>query len=99
MGPANVYSPFARSLAPMALNRLELLRDLSNLAGPPGFEDDVREYIAKAVRPFADKVRTDKLGNLIASFEGKGPRLMVAAHMDEVGFITTHLHDGGFLSF
>lgn len=83
----------------MALNKLELLRDLSNLAGPPGLEDDVRDYIARAVRPFADKVRTDKLGNLIASFEGKGPRLMVAAHMDEVGFLTTHLHDGGFLNF
>lgn len=83
----------------MALNKLDLLRDLSNLPGPPGFEEEVRGYIAKAVKPFADKVRTDKLGNLIASFEGKGPRLMVAAHMDEVGFITTHLHDGGFLNF
>ena len=83
----------------MPLNKLELLRALSNLAGPPGFEDDVRDHLAKAVKPFADKVRTDRMGNLIASFEGKGPRLMVAAHMDEVGFITTHLHDGGFLNF
>lgn len=83
----------------MALSKLELLRDLSNLAGPPGFEDDVRAYLAKVVKPFADKVRTDRLGNLIASFEGKGPRLMVAAHMDEVGFITTHLFEGGFLGF
>jgi endoglucanase len=83
----------------MPLNKLELLRALSNLAGPPGFEDDVRDHLAKTVKPFADKVRTDRMGNLIASFDGKGPRLMVAAHMDEVGFITTHLHDGGFLNF
>jgi putative aminopeptidase FrvX len=83
----------------MALNKLTLLRDLSNLPGPSGSEDEVRAYLDKAVRPHADKVRTDRLGNLIASFEGKGPRLMVAAHMDEVGFITTHLYDGGFLNF
>ena len=83
----------------MALEKLELLGDLSNLPGPPGFEDEVRAHLASVVKPFADRVRTDRLGNLIASFEGKGPRLMVAAHMDEVGFITTHLHDGGFLSF
>jgi tetrahedral aminopeptidase len=83
----------------MALNKLTLLRDLSNLPGPSGSEDEVRAYLERAVRPHADKVRTDRLGNLIASFQGKGPRLMVAAHMDEVGFITTHLHDGGFLNF
>lgn len=84
---------------PMALDRLALLRELSELPGPPGFEDEVRARLDKAVRPHADKVRTDRLGNLIASFEGKGPRVMLAAHMDEVGFIATHLHDGGFLSF
>ncbi len=83
----------------MAQNTLALLRDLSNLAGPPGSEDDVRAYLSQVVRPFADTLRTDRLGNLIASFEGKGPRLMVAAHMDEVGFITTHLYEGGFLGF
>ncbi len=83
----------------MTLNKLELLRDLSNLPGPSGFEDEVRAYLAKCVKPFADKVRTDRLGNLIASFEGKGPRLMIAAHMDEVAFMATHLHDGGFLNF
>jgi endoglucanase len=83
----------------MALAKLDLLRDLSNLAGPPGFENEVRDYLAKAVRPLADKLRTDRLGNLIASFEGKGPRIMLAAHMDEVGFIATHLFEGGFLGF
>ncbi len=83
----------------MALDRVALLKDLSELPGPPGFEDAVRARIEKAVRPHADRVRTDRLGNLIASFDGKGPRVMLAAHMDEVGFIATHLHDGGFLSF
>ncbi len=83
----------------MALDRLQLLRELSELPGPPGFEDEVRARLTKAVKPHADSVRTDRLGNLIASFEGKGPRVMIAAHMDEVAFIVTHLHDGGFLSF
>jgi endoglucanase len=83
----------------MALDRLALLRELSELPGPPGFEDEVRARLQEAVKPHADRLRTDRMGNLIASFDGKGPRIMVAAHMDEVAFIVTHLHDGGFLSF
>lgn len=83
----------------MAMDKVALLRELSELPGPPGFEDEVRARLQKAVKPHADRVRTDRMGNLIASFDGKGPRVMLAAHMDEVGFIVTHLHDGGFLSF
>lgn len=83
----------------MATDRVALLRELSELPGPPGFEDEVRARLQEAVKPHADRVRTDRMGNLIASFDGKGPRVMLAAHMDEVAFIVTHLHDGGFLSF
>jgi putative aminopeptidase FrvX len=83
----------------MAIDKVALLRELSELPGAPGFEDAVRARIEKAVRPHADRVRTDRLGTLIASFDGNGPRVMLAAHMDEVAFIVTHLHGGGFLSF
>ncbi|HCX75814.1 MAG TPA: endoglucanase, partial [Algoriphagus sp.] len=55
------------------------------------------------VTPLADEVKVDNLGNVIAVKKGKknpdGKRVMVAAHMDEIGFIVTHIDDNGFLRF
>ena len=77
-----------------------LLESLSNTFGVSGFEDDVRDVIRPLATAFADEVRTDVLGNLIATRRGRSPRtLMIDAHMDEIGFIVNHVEDSGFLRF
>lgn len=80
-----------------------LLKQICEIAGAPGFEKRVRDLIVDLVTPIADEVKTDNLGNVIAIKRGKnnpdGKRVMVAAHMDEIGFIVTHIDDNGFLRF
>jgi putative aminopeptidase FrvX len=76
-----------------------LLRTLSDAFGPSGFEDEVRDTLRELVEPLVDEVRVDTLGNLIATRHGSGPRLMLDAHMDEIGFMVSHVEDGGFLRF
>ena len=78
----------------------ELTMTLSCLAGPAGFEGPVGEYLASYLSPFADEVRTDVMGNVIAVKRcGKpGARtVMLDAHMDEIGFVVTGV-EKGFLS-
>lgn len=82
------------------MESIELLRTLSDAFGPSGFEDEVREIIQGLVEPLVDEVRTDVLGNLIATRRGTGPlTLMIDAHMDEIGFIVSHVEESGFLRF
>jgi endoglucanase len=84
-----------------------LLQNLTEAFGPSGHENAIREAIRKEVRALADEIRTDALGNLIvrkgklAKTEGRGGarRLMVAAHMDEIGLIATHVDEKGFVRF
>ncbi|WP_268036377.1 M42 family metallopeptidase [Algoriphagus sp. PAP.12] len=80
-----------------------LLKQICEIAGAPGFEKRVRDLVVDLVTPIADEVKTDNLGNVIAIKRGKnnpdGKRVMVAAHMDEIGFIVTHIDDNGFLRF
>ncbi len=84
----------------MALDTLTLLNDLSDAFGISGFEDSVRERLEPLVRPLVDDVRTDTLGNLIATRRGSGPlTLMIDAHMDEVGFMVSYIEPNGFLRF
>jgi len=81
---------------------IELLKDLCRLNGVSGDEDAVREYIRSKAKPYADAIRTDALGNLIVFKKGAkstGNKLMLAAHMDEVGLIITKITDEGFLKF
>ena len=79
----------------------ELIKSLVETYGPSGCEDQVRAKIEALVRPHVDDVRTDALGNLIAYKKGTGggKRVMVAAHMDEIGIIVTHVDKQGFLRF
>ena len=74
-----------------------LLKELVSLAAPSGFEDEVREFIKK--HAICDEMYTDTMGNLICHKKGNGKKIMVAAHMDEVGFIITEITDSGFLKF
>lgn len=81
---------------------LNTLKELCLLAGVSGDEGAVRDYLAERARPWADSVRTDALGSLIVFKRGKrstGSKLMLCAHMDEVGIIVTRVTDEGFLKF
>lgn len=77
----------------------QTLFTLLNTYGGVGREDAVRETIAELARPYCDKMRTDALGNLICVRAGKegGRRVMVAAHMDHIGFVVLDADEHGFL--
>ena len=78
----------------------KLLKSLSEVAGPSGFETRIREMIINEIKADVDSVTTDNMGNLVAFRKGKSDKkLMIAAHMDEIGFIVTHIDDNGFLKF
>lgn len=79
----------------------ELLRDLCLINGVSGDESDVREFIISKIKDVCD-YRTDNLGNLICFKKGKktpDKKLIICAHMDEVGFIATSVRSDGTLTF
>jgi endoglucanase len=78
-----------------------LLEELTNAYGPSGFEGPVRVIMRRELTPLADKVETDGLGSLIAVLgrDGKAPRIMMAAHMDELGMIVRHITQDGYIKF
>ncbi len=78
-----------------------LLKRLTEAAGLPGIEDEVRNLIREEVKDLVDEMRTDALGNLITFKKGKidGPVVMLAAHMDEIGLMITYIKDNGLLNF
>lgn len=81
---------------------LELLKELCRLNGVSGAEDPVRNFIQTQAQPYADSLRSDALGNLIVFKRGKKStenKLLLAAHMDEVGVIVTRITEEGFLKF
>lgn len=80
---------------------LTMLKDLTDAKGIPGDEREAREVVKKYITPFADEITTDNLGSLIAKKIGKedGPKIMVAGHLDEVGFMVTQITDKGFIRF
>ncbi len=80
--------------------QFELLKQICETPGAPGFEMRIRDVILKNVEPLVDEVSIDSMGNVIAVKKGvKDKRVMVAAHMDEISFIVTHIDDNGFLRF
>jgi putative aminopeptidase FrvX len=80
---------------------VQLLEKLSNAFGPSGLEEEVVRILRRELEKCADETQVDKLGNVIFYHKGrKGyPRVMLSAHMDEVGFITTYIEENGFLRF
>lgn len=80
---------------------LQLLSRVCEAPGAPGFEKPVRDLVLKEIEGLADEIRTDNMGNVIALKKGKSSkkRAMAAAHMDEIGFIVTHVDDKGFVRF
>jgi endoglucanase len=81
------------------MNSKDILRAVTSAFGVSGFEDEVGKVIADMVRPLVDEVRSDVLGNLIATRRADGPTLMLDAHMDELGFVVSHIEKEGFLRF
>lgn len=82
--------------------QIEALERLSNASAVSGNEDAVRAIILEHLRPIAEDVSIDTMGNVLATKKGRGtdlPRVMLAAHMDEVGFMLTHDEGKGIYRF
>ena len=75
-----------------------LLAELADAPGPPGFEEEVRRIVVREVKPLADRVSYDGLGSVIAQHGSSGPKIMLDAHMDELGGIVRRVNGTGFLS-
>lgn len=81
---------------------IETVKTLCALSGVSSFEDPVRDYLMEQAKPYADSMRVDAMGNLIVFKKGAkstGSKLMLCAHMDEVGLIIKHITDDGYLKF
>ena len=81
---------------------VKLLKELCEAPGVPGCEDAIRKIVIRELKKSCNSVKTDLLGNVIGFMRGKGPaksrrRVMISAHMDEIGFIVSHIDDNGFL--
>lgn len=80
----------------------DLLKRLCTCCGISGDEGQVRSLIINEIRPFADELSVDNLGNILVLKKGRkrpGKKLLISAHMDEVGFIVTHITGDGLLKF
>lgn len=81
---------------------MTLLKKYSSIASPSGSENAMREAIIEDIKDFADEIITDNLGNLIVFKKGKKPplkKVMLDAHMDEIGFMITGIDENGYLLF
>jgi putative aminopeptidase FrvX len=75
----------------------ELFKDLVSTPGISGREERIRDVVQKHMTELVDETRIDALGNLVGIRHGSGPRVMLCAHMDSIGFLVTHVDDAGFL--
>lgn len=78
---------------------LDLFKNLTELQGAPGNEHKVRAFMKKELEKYADEIIQDNLGGVFGVKKGDGPRVMVAGHMDEVGFMVTQVTDNGMIRF
>ena len=80
---------------------IPLLSRICEAPGAPGFEKEIRKLVLSELAGLADSVRVDNMGNVIAVKNGKSSakKTMAAAHMDEIGFIVTHIDEQGFVRF
>jgi len=79
---------------------MQLLKELCEAHGIPGREEAVRELVVHELEPVSDEIQVDNLGNVIAlkKGSGRGPKVMIAAHMDEIGFLVSYVDEkNGFL--
>lgn len=77
-----------------------LLNKICTIPGAPGFEKKIRDFVLQELKGLVDEVEVDNMGNVYAIKRGKASkRVMIGAHMDEIGFIVTHIDDNGFIRF
>ncbi len=81
--------------------QLEMFKRLTEAKGVAGNEKDVRNIMKEYINDFVDEINTDKLGSLICKKIGNenGPKVMLAGHMDEIGFLVANIDDNGFITF
>ena len=80
----------------------DLIKKLVETPGPSGYEDKIRAAVQEEIQDFADEIRVDALGNLIArkgKKQANGMRIMISAHIDEIGLMVTHVDANGFVRF
>jgi putative aminopeptidase FrvX len=80
-------------------HRLKMYEALTSANGIPGYEEPVRRVMRQYLEPLSDEILIDNLGSIagVKKGTGNGPKVMVAGHLDEVGFIVTHITEKGFL--
>ena len=78
---------------------MKLLEKLTMCVSPSGRESAITDIIREELKDSCDEIYTDTLGNLICHKKGNGKKLMLAAHMDEIGFMVNYIDDNGFLRF
>ncbi len=83
----------------MKQETLDMFKTLTELQGAPGDERLVREFMEKELSKYADELIYDNLGGVFGVKHGEGPRVMVAGHMDEVGFMVTQITENGMIRF
>lgn len=74
-----------------------ILAEAAAICGPSGHEMDIAAYFAEKFRPFTDEVKVDAMHNVIAHKKGTGPKVMLAAHLDEIALLVTKIEDDGSL--
>jgi putative aminopeptidase FrvX len=86
--------------APLAAqdHTVELLQKITDAAGAPGFEEPIRKVMVEAMRPYATTLTFDGLGSILATQGSTGPRIMVDAHMDELGGVVRRVTPRGLLT-
>jgi len=79
---------------------IELLREICETPGAPGHEKKIRDLVLTQVRSLGDRVELDAMGNISVFKKGReDKKVMVGAHLDEIGFMVTHIDDQGFIRF
>lgn len=77
----------------------ELLKRLVDSQSVSGYEKNIRDVMSKELKPYADEIKVDKIGNLICRKGSGSPKVMLSAHMDELGLMVKYIDDEGFIKF
>ncbi len=82
------------------MKNINLLNKICKEPGAPGYEQKIRNLVISEVEKYVDNIKVDNMGNVLAFKKGrKRKKIMVAAHMDEIGFMVTHIDENGFVFF
>lgn len=78
---------------------IDLLTELTEASGVPGYEDRIRDIVRRELEATTDVIRSDEMGNIVGTIHGENEySVAVASHMDEIGFMVRHITDDGFLT-